>query len=157
MDLVCCLPVCSYVCMYLCTYVCTVYWWMDVHLVISRKTGRSLFNSIFWSSSFRDRFPVNVNVPPPKLQTIQMGPETQTDVQNYWVFGLCPSSGILEERKHNPVIMSVIHHRQNNLESTNWRASEKKKAITILIKFKEFRETLSLYKTEYAVWSGIRC
>jgi hypothetical protein len=22
-------------------------------------------------------------------------------LQNYWVFGLCPSSGILETRKHN--------------------------------------------------------
>jgi hypothetical protein len=23
------------------------------------------------------------------------------NTQNYWVFGLCPSSGILETRKHN--------------------------------------------------------
>jgi hypothetical protein len=23
------------------------------------------------------------------------------DIQNYWVFGLCPSSGILVTRKHN--------------------------------------------------------
>jgi hypothetical protein len=23
------------------------------------------------------------------------------NTQNYWVFGLCPSSGILENRKHN--------------------------------------------------------
>jgi hypothetical protein len=25
----------------------------------------------------------------------------QANIQNYWVFGLCPSSGILETRKHN--------------------------------------------------------
>jgi hypothetical protein len=57
---------------------------------------------------------------------------TYTISQNYWVFGLCPLSGILETRKHNvsetgpvsritddgPVILSVIHHRQNSLEST---------------------------------------
>jgi hypothetical protein len=24
-----------------------------------------------------------------------------SDIQNYWVLGLCPSSGILETRKHN--------------------------------------------------------
>jgi hypothetical protein len=24
-----------------------------------------------------------------------------TRIQNYWVFGLCPSSGTLEARKHN--------------------------------------------------------
>jgi hypothetical protein len=23
------------------------------------------------------------------------------NTQNYWLFGLCPSSGILESRKHN--------------------------------------------------------
>jgi hypothetical protein len=67
--------------------------------------------------------------------------------QNYWVFGLLPSSGILGTRKHdvsetgsvsalrcggktptqlgpldlttkNPVILNVIHHRQNPLEYT---------------------------------------
>jgi hypothetical protein len=79
--------------------------------------------------------------------------------QNYWVSALCPSSGILDNRKHNvpetesvpvlrwgdgdtyfvgslrkswpqtldygrwpksghPVILSVIHHRQNPLDST---------------------------------------
>jgi hypothetical protein len=62
--------------------------------------------------------------------------------QNYWVFGLCPSSCILKTREHNvseagsvfsqvsgsvrksypqsldPVILSVIHHRQNPSEST---------------------------------------
>jgi hypothetical protein len=64
--------------------------------------------------------------------------------QNYWVFGLFPSSGILERRKHdlleticfyshlrtetdpffgnvvskNPIILCVTHHFQNPLEST---------------------------------------
>jgi hypothetical protein len=27
--------------------------------------------------------------------------ETQENVQNYWAFELCPSSGILETREHN--------------------------------------------------------
>jgi hypothetical protein len=27
--------------------------------------------------------------------------EADLTAQNYWVFGLCPSSGILEARKHN--------------------------------------------------------
>jgi hypothetical protein len=26
------------------------------------------------------------------------------NTQNYWVFGLCPSSGILETRKHNSIL-----------------------------------------------------
>jgi hypothetical protein len=33
------------------------------------------------------------------------------NIQNYWVFGLCPSSGTLE-------VLNIIHHRQNPLEST---------------------------------------
>jgi hypothetical protein len=42
--------------------------------------------------------------------------------QNYWVFGLCPSSGILKTREHkskNPVILSVIHHCQKPSETTS--------------------------------------
>jgi hypothetical protein len=50
--------------------------------------------------------------------------------QNYWVFGLCLSHGILETREQNVsetgpisvlrwgVILSIVHHRQNHLEST---------------------------------------
>jgi hypothetical protein len=38
-------------------------------------------------------------------------------VQNYWVFGLFPSSGILETRKHSNS-ECYTHHRQNPLEST---------------------------------------
>jgi hypothetical protein len=30
--------------------------------------------------------------------------------QNYWVFGLCPSSGILETRKHNAELALVSGH-----------------------------------------------
>jgi hypothetical protein len=72
------------------------------------------------------------------------------NIQNYWYFGLFPSSGILENRKHdvsetgsvskmpyflfsrilddgkrpkNPVIPCVIHHRQNPLESTGTNIS----------------------------------
>jgi hypothetical protein len=67
-----------------------------------------------------------------------------SDFQNYWDFGLCPSCGILKTREYkisetlcfflcvffripddgqspkNPVFLSVIHHRQNPLESTYW-------------------------------------
>jgi hypothetical protein len=64
-------------------YVC-IYGWMDgrtdVHLDISRPTGRNLFNSEFLSSSIRGQFLVNLNVPYPKLRMLQMGHKTQTDV-----------------------------------------------------------------------------
>jgi hypothetical protein len=53
---------------------------MDVRLDISRTTGWSLFNSVFWSSSIRGRFLVNLNVPPPKLRALQMDHKTQSDV-----------------------------------------------------------------------------
>jgi hypothetical protein len=51
-------------------------------------------------------------------------------VQNYWIWGLRPSSGILNniskihnsgrwtDRQMDPVILSAIHHGQNLLEST---------------------------------------
>jgi hypothetical protein len=58
---------------------------------------------------------------------------TNNNRQNYWGFGLSLSFGILETREQvsnlkntgrwtkskNPVILSVIHHRQNILESNN--------------------------------------
>jgi hypothetical protein len=43
---------------------------------------------------------------------------------NYWVFGLRPSSCILEialRYSRNPVILSVVHRRQNPLESTRYK------------------------------------
>jgi hypothetical protein len=47
--------------------------------------------------------------------------------QNYWDFGLFPSSGILVSRRwtksKNPVILCVTHHRQNPLESTDINCS----------------------------------
>jgi hypothetical protein len=52
-------------------------------------------------------------------------------IRNYWIFGLCPSSGIpkntrehntteyrMMDKSKNPVIPSVMRHRQNPLEST---------------------------------------
>jgi hypothetical protein len=53
-------------------------------------------------------------------------------ILDYWVFGLCPSSGILvhrplsvffrrpdEDKIQNSVVQIVIHHRQNPLESNH--------------------------------------
>jgi hypothetical protein len=36
----------------------------------------------------------------PLSSGLNINPNTQQDTQNYWVFGLCPSSGILKTRKH---------------------------------------------------------
>jgi hypothetical protein len=44
--------------------------------------------------------------------------------QDYWVFGLCPSSGILKTQKNTTFrkldlyVLNVIYHRQNPLKST---------------------------------------
>jgi hypothetical protein len=78
---------------------------------------------------------------------------------NYWVFGCCPSTDILETRKQrfrnwtyfcvflvsriqgdgrstkNPVILSVIHHRQNPLESKRQLVMRKLMNTTSTFKF----------------------
>jgi hypothetical protein len=42
------------------------------------------------------------------------------DTQNYWVFGLCPSSGILETRKHNiSESRSVSVHRWEGQDTSS--------------------------------------
>jgi hypothetical protein len=38
------------------------------------------------------------------------------NVQNYWVSRLCPSSGKYGKSR-NPVILSVVHHRQNRSDT----------------------------------------
>jgi hypothetical protein len=96
-------------------------------------------------------------------------------IQNYWVFGLFPSSGILGTRKHdvsetgwwkrskNPVILNVIHHRQNPLESNCssslltiaeswlqiaffWNVTQ----YSLVNRYQYFRETCSLHLHFYS-------
>jgi hypothetical protein len=55
--------------------------------------------------------------------------KTSNPTENQWVFGLCPSSGILKTvlssflntgrwtKSKNPAILSVMHHHRNLLES----------------------------------------
>jgi hypothetical protein len=65
-----------------------------VKLVFYFRTNTSVADKILISRGFIIwKFNINVSL----LRVLTMVYNTQ----NYWVFGLCPSSGILETRKHN--------------------------------------------------------
>jgi hypothetical protein len=63
------------------------------------------------------------------------------NLQNYWVLGLFPSSGIWEKSK-NPVILKALRHRQNPLESKSESCLDGDKGDFLCYKFSTLCEIM---------------